>query len=170
MTISRTLRMLAVALAVTAAALAVMVSPAFAEVGCTGCAPWWHLSSFSRPSYLQSGQGRDEIQEIRLTSDEGLYKLTKPGYPADSAFISAEAGAGEVQEQLEGGVYGAGNVRVKTAPGPAGGKAFRITFVGELEDQWISLGEAKSVEGAKVSVSEVTRGRPDGVIVVNASN
>jgi hypothetical protein len=170
MTIPGTLRTAVAAFAVAVAALALAAVPAFAEAGCSGCTPWWHVSAFSRPSYLQSGQGRDEIQEVRLTSEEGLYKLTEPGHPGSSALISADASVGEVQHQLEGEVYGTGDVRVRAAQAPAGERAFRITFVGELEDQWVSPIEANRVEGARVSVGEVTRGRPDGVIVVNASN
>jgi hypothetical protein len=170
MTIHRPLRSIAVGFAAIAAALAVAATPASAETACSGCAPWWHLSMFARPSYIQPGQARNEVQEVRLTSEEGVYTLTKHGHPADNTLVLADASAGEVQQALESEVYGVGNVRVKAAPGPAGGKAFRITFVGELEDQGIALVEATKVQGAEVSVSEVTRGRPDGVIVVNASN
>jgi hypothetical protein len=170
MTIYRTLRMGAVGFAAIVAVLAVVVAPASAESACSGCSPWWHMGAYSRPSYLQSGQGRDEIQKIRLSSDEGLFTLTESGQAGKSALISADESAGEVQRQLEGEVYGAGNVKVKVAPGSPGGRVFTITFVGELEEQWIKLIEANKVEGAEVSVSEATRGRPDGVIVVNAAN
>ncbi len=170
MTIHRTLRTVAAGFAAIVALLVIVAAPASAETA----SPWWHLSAFSRPSYIQPGQARDEVQEVRLTSTEGLFTLgiaksnsnTPPG---KNALILAQASAGEVQQGLEE-VYGAGNVRVKTAPGPVGGKAFTITFVGELEDQWIPTLEAREVKGAEVSASEIRRGRPDGVIVVNASN
>ena len=177
MTTSRTIRTIVAGLAATVAGLACAVVPAFAETGCSGCEPWWHLTSFVRPSYLQPGEGRDEVVELRLADDEGRFTITEakrdggigeePGRKKVS--ISAEASAGEVQRQLEEGVYGAGNVRVRTVPGPVGGRAFRITFVGELEDQWIVVPEVAK-ERVAVSASEVSRGRPDGVIVVNASN
>jgi hypothetical protein len=169
MMISKTLRRIATVSLALLAVLMFFVAPAFAETECSGCKPWWHVTSLSRPSYLQAGQATDEVQEVRLSSDEGIYRLTEPGNPAGSALISAEAGAGEVQRQLEE-AYGAGTVKVARAPGPAGGKAYRITFVGGLEDQLVPLLEAATVEGAQVTVSEVTRGRPDGVIVVSATN
>jgi hypothetical protein len=139
-------------------------APAYAE------SPWWHLTSLSRPSYLQPGQGKDEVQEVQLSSGEGYFVLSEAERPSRYALLSASASAGEVQHALEAEVYGAKNVKVSAAQGPVGGRAFRITFVGELEDQWLRLVEATSVEGAAVSVSESVRGRPDGVIVVNAVN
>src|SRR5580692_2062631 len=171
MTISRPLRTFAAGLVAVVAGLTALAVPAFAASECSGCEPWWHLSAYSRPSHLQPGQSRDEIQEVRVGGGEGVYELyehTRPGN--NSALISAEAGAGEVQQQLENEVYGAGNVRVRAVPGPPGGKAFRITFVGQLEDQSIRLVGTKEMNGPDVSASAVTRGRPDGVIVVNAAN
>jgi hypothetical protein len=134
--------------------------------------PWWHLTMLSRPSYLQPGKGKDEVQEVRLSSEEGFYILAELHKEARGAFtlLSASATAGEVQHHLESEVYGAGNVKVTTVPGPPGGKAYRISFVKELEDQWVRRVEVQALEGAQVSAQEVSRGRPDGVLVVNAVN
>jgi hypothetical protein len=171
MTIYRTLRAVAAGFAVIVAVLTVAAAPASAETACPGCAPWWHLTSFSRPSYLQAGQGTDEVQEVRLSSEEGFYTLAVVrGGKREFALLSASATAGEVQHQLESEVYAPGTVKVTAAPSPAGGRAYRITFVGGLEDQAVQLLEAATVEGANVAVSEVTKGRPDGVIVVSAAN
>ncbi len=153
-------------------AAALLLVPAGAGVArAQGGSPWWHLSSFSRPAVLRAGQARDEVQEVHLSSEEGFYTLARPGHaPGSYALLSAADGAGEVQRQLEREVYGAGNVKVNEAPRPPAGRAFRITTVGELEDQRLRLLEAATVKGTTVSVSEVTQGRPDGVIVVNATN
>ena len=134
--------------------------------------PWWHLTTLSRPSYLQPGKGKDEVQEVRLSSEAGFYILAEPGKEVRGAFtlLSASATAGEVQHQLESEVYGAGNVKVTAVSGPPGGKAYRITFVKELEEQWVREVEVQAIEGAEVSAQEITRGRPDGVLVVNAVN
>src|SRR3977135_1796018 len=114
--------------------------------------PWWHLTALSRPTYLQPGQAKNEVQEVRLSSEEGFYTLARVSHgKRSSALLSASETAGEVQHQLEGEVYGAGNVKVSSAAGPPGGRAYRITFVGELEDQSVAL-----VKGAKVESVEVS--------------
>jgi hypothetical protein len=155
-------------LALVAVCVATLLGVAPAYAG----SPWWHLTTLSRPTYLQSGKGRNEVQEVRLSGEEGLYILAEVSHEkrGNFALLSAEATPGEVQRQLEAEVYGAGNVKVTAGQAPAGEKAYRITFVGELEDQWVVLPEVARLEGSQVSVSEATRGHPDGVIVVNAVN
>jgi hypothetical protein len=47
--------------------LAVSVSSASAEAG----SPWWHLASSERPTNLQAGVGRDEVQEVTVSATGG---------------------------------------------------------------------------------------------------
>ncbi len=161
---------------VTRRALAVSLVALACASGASGAAarsPWWGVTVFSRPASLQAGQGRDDIQEVRLTSAEGDYILAKHGNAGGPSYVllSANASAGQVQKALEHEeMFGPGNVRVRSAPGPAGGRAYRITFVGALEDQSLAVLEAKSLIGAEVSTESVVEGRPDGVIVVNLVN
>jgi hypothetical protein len=110
---------LALALALAGAA------PAFAG------SPWWHLTSQSRPSYLAPGKATDEVQEIRVTGEEGLYLLVaEHGVDLGGALLTATATSSEVQHELEG-VYGAGDVKVENGQPITGGQSYRVTFMGQ---------------------------------------
>ncbi len=158
----------------TVVAVLVLLSGLLGVLGASSAraagSPWWHLTTLSQPSYLQEGQAKNEIQEVRLSSEEGLYVLIEPEHANNSALISANEPLTEIQHQLESEVYGAGNVKVSAAQGAPGGRAYKITFVKGLGDQSVALVQARVIEGAQVFVGEATRGRPDGVIVVNAVN
>src|SRR5258708_10144863 len=100
------------ALIAVAVWLLVLVGAAPAFAG----SPWWHMSSLSRPSYIQPGKATDEVQEIRVVGEEGLYfiassKLSFDFMPEGQVLLPAEATPGEVQSELES-VYGEGNVQV----------------------------------------------------------
>jgi hypothetical protein len=168
---SRTARRMPLALAVAGVWVAALAgaAPAYAE------SPWWHLGSQSRPSYLQPGKATDEVQEVKVSGEEGLYLLAsyRGLERGHKALLSASATPAEVQHELESEVFGAGNVTVTSGQPVSGGKSYKITFVGELESQWVATMEVSGVaksNSPSVSVSEVTRGRPDGVIVVDATN
>jgi hypothetical protein len=141
------------------------VAPAYAG------SPWWHLSSASRPTYLQRGLAKDEVQEVKVDGTEGMVVLVslKDGSRVNHTFILANATPAEVQSQLESEVYGAGNV---TVTGSAG--HYVVTFVGELEDQPVERMEAVPIElsggDGEVTVTELVKGRPDGQILVTAVN
>jgi hypothetical protein len=150
-------------------ALLAVAAPALAQ------SPWWHISSQSRPSYLQAGKATDEVQEVKVSGEEGLYILaTRPNSstPEGETILPASATPAEVQRELENEVFGEKNVSVTAGQPVPGGKSYKIAFVGELESQWVTRMEAKTVNSNSpaVSVGELTRGRPDGVIVVNATN
>ncbi|MGH2854356.1 MAG: hypothetical protein ACRDLF_09230 [Solirubrobacteraceae bacterium] len=146
--------------------------PAFAE------SPWWHLTSQTRPTYIQPGKATNEVQEVRVSGEEGIYMLaSRQGLEhGHYALLPANASPAEVQRELasvfEGEKPGSVNVSVTSGQPVPGGRAYRVTFVGELEAQWVATMEAKGVNANSpvVSVSEVARGRPDGVVVVDASN
>ena len=141
----------------------------------SAASPWWHITSQTRPTYIQPGKATDEVQEVRLSSEEGLYRigtLSNCGCALNSTILSASETPAQIQRELESELYGAGNVSVSEGQPVPGGRAYRITFVGELETQWVRLVQAEPIngKGLQVITSEVTRGRPDGVIVVNAVN
>jgi hypothetical protein len=163
-------------------ALPVLVVLCAAPVGASAAyaeSPWWHLTSQSRPSYLQSGQATDEVEEVRVSNGEGVYLLASGEGIASGhyTFVSTEESLGEVQHQLENEVFEAGSVKgptvkVTSVPASPGEEAYRVTFLGRFEAQWVAKMEGAPVMagGPAVSVSEVTRGRPDGVIIVDATN
>jgi hypothetical protein len=146
-----------------------------------GLSPWWHLSSASRPTYLQPGQGKDEVQQLTVSGTEGLY-LAEDG--ASKTILYVGESPKEVQralegyEALEGEMYGPGNVEVTGGPGPGGYnpyEVYEIKFVGKLADQVVTLMEHKHnvIRGEELvepTVQELVNGRPDGVIVVSAVN
>jgi hypothetical protein len=139
-----------------------------------GPSPWWRLTALTRPSYLQPGKATDEVQEIRVSGETGKYQLRTPvgcDCTKGETIVPAAASPAEMQSLLDE-VYGAGNVMVTAGQPVVGGRSYRVTFVEDLEAQWVAPLEAAPVNGnsPSVSVTEPTRGRPDGVIVVNAVN
>ena len=166
---SGTVRRRLPALAAAAVWLGALVGAAPANAN----SPWWHLGIQSRPSYLQAGKAVDEVQEVTVSGEKGLYKLAsyEGMQRGHDALISASAAPAEVQRELESEVFGEKNVSVTNGQPVPGGKSYKITFVGGLEAQWVALMETSAAgSGVPVSIRELTRGRPDGVILVNAMN
>jgi hypothetical protein len=144
---------------------------------------WWHVVSSVSPTSLNGGLAKSEIQTVTVSATGGFYLLETKGAPY--AAVNFDATDQELREALESN-YGAGTVQVTGGPGDElGDKAYQVTFVGNLAGQPIELIEVITVffknnlltcEGAgpgcrgAVSVSEVSQGRPDGQIVVSASN
>jgi hypothetical protein len=135
--------------------------------------PWWHLTSGARPAAIQPGLAQSEVQEVTAEAG-GLFGLNAGGqsvgnfesapYPRE---LLTKATAANVQTALEN-VYGAGNVLV--TGGPAGVAPLVITSVNEDADVPVSPVEVAFSFGGTVSTHVVTKGRPDGNIVVTASN
>jgi hypothetical protein len=142
--------------------------------------PWWHLSSGSRPTYLQAGQGKDEVQEVAVSATEGeLFLLVIEGKHEIPAFFKWDATPVEVEKGLEA-IYGAGNVKVSGGPGDEEGtKPYVITWhdqrvapmIALLSSMFLHCGGATGT-GCKgqATVSEVHQGAPDGQIVFTAAN
>ena len=136
--------------------------------------PWWHLGTEARPAYFQLGKARDEVQRFSTgagieDSGAGLYG---PGYGSrdvegEVALTGGETPA-EVQKALEG-LYGAGNVEVTSVPPFA---VYEAKFVGELADQPVlPMKLCQHIpQNDCPSVTQVVEGRPDGEVVVNATN
>jgi hypothetical protein len=166
-------------------ALGVLVVLSLTMVGGVSSAfalsPWWHLSSGERPASIRSGVARDEVQEIAVSGNEGEFVLI--GAESNLAFFQWDATHGELQTGLEG-IYGQGNVSVTGGPGDeTGSEPYTVEFTGELAGQSVEpINGAASVtflhckEGSgpdcrkEVTVTEKTKGRPDGKIVVTAAN
>jgi hypothetical protein len=166
---------------VAAGALVVLagVGPAYAG------SPWWHLSSASRPTYLQPGQAKDEVQQVTVNANTGTYELEDlgvgPRREGEGRRVTLEVGEEpkKVQEALEG-MYGAGSVEVTGGPGPEASnpyEVYEVKFVGKLAYRQVNpIGPEwfppEVLVGARkeVAVKEVAKGRPDGTIVVSAVN
>lgn len=113
-------------------------SPALAEIECSTCSPWWHLTAATRPSHLQhkegSAPGQDEVQEIVTTpgnysafTEQTNFYLKINGAKIEEfatkeiaeAFGVTLLSAANIQKALEGEnkennkAYGPGNVTVK---------------------------------------------------------
>jgi hypothetical protein len=144
--------------------------------------PWWRLTSGARPTHIQPGLARGEVQEVTISATGGLAFLFGPNEGV--ALVNWNATSLEMQESLEG-MYGAGNVEVTGGPGDeTGSKPYVIRFVGELSDQPVAPLKVNpatffflSCEGAtgpnckgETIVTEKTQGRPDGEVVVTAAN
>ncbi len=147
--------------------------------------PWWHLSSGARPTVLQPGVAKNEVQDLTVTGSVGetfvVLNVTKKeakeieeGMKAPPPFAELAVGdsASVVQTGLEI-VYGAGNVEV-TSGEPIGSEPYVVAFKGALTDQPVRLmnTELSALFGfaGEAKVTQATLGRPDGQIVVTAAN
>jgi hypothetical protein len=141
--------------------------------------PWWRLTSGSRPTNLQSGLARNEVQGLTVSATEGEFvlerkKIEGQGELVGSASVKFDATHGELQVALEG-VYGAGNVQVSEGSGDTTEThSWVITFTGELADQVVrppvTLASTLGGGKAEATVSELVGGRADGEILVTADN
>ena len=150
-------------------------APASAE------SPWWHFSSTSRPTYLQPGHAKAEVQRLTVSATEGVYQLERGGSGRRTRLAVGEEPE-QVQVALEE-LYGAGNVQVNGGPGSGNDNEFEvyeIEFTGELIDQplgFMRVAEKHlklSIEGREeegsISMTAVSNGAPDGQILVTAVN
>jgi hypothetical protein len=154
------------------------VAPAFAA------SPWWHLSTTSRPSYIAPGQAQDEAWQLTVNANEGVYVIEGPlvnGEVMDRALRVNEAPE-EVQEVFEE-FYGPGTVEVLGGPGSDPSieyGAYEIRFRGALTDKLVAVPpiirnlttfyEEEEPPTGVVSLRELSMGRPDGHILVTATN
>jgi hypothetical protein len=127
---------------------------AFAQSECSACAPWWHLTSGSRPAYLNTGAGlpgqpgADSVQEL-VKGENGLLYIVSPTLteeeienavfeegPTKGFQITETSTAKEVEEgldALEG--YGPGSVHVQLLSA----EHYKVTFVGPLAESPVAL-------------------------------
>lgn len=94
MSASRLLRMSVLAAAGLSVALGAAPA-AFAET----LAPWWGVSTGARPTSLQSGLARDEVQELTVSATSGNYFFG--GTLRVEKLLPYNATADEVQKQLQ---------------------------------------------------------------------
>jgi hypothetical protein len=145
-------------------------------------APWWHLSLGSRPTPIQPGLAKDEVQKLTVSATGGVFLI---GLSEPEQIVPFNATHEELQADLEA-MYGAGNVAVSDGPGDEEGtKPYEIRFTGALADQPVKpmlvsrafFGLELNCEGATGSgcrneaiLTELSKGRPDGQIVITAAN
>ncbi len=159
-------------------AAAAIVLAALPLASASAASPWWGLTSGERPTNLQSGFARDEVQEIttstkvifqlkvngsavELNGNEGIF-MTEPFFK-ENGEIYPQPTPANIQKALEGvEAYGEGTV---VTGGPAGVHPFVVTNHGKLVPKLQVI--AKSGE-AKVKV--LSEGRPDGQVIVVAQN
>jgi hypothetical protein len=145
--------------------------------------PWWHLTSGSRPTRIQPGVAKNEVQELTVSATSGklLLEHVQKGEIVGASIVKFDASDEELKANLEE-LYGAGNVLVTGGPGDAGGsRPYVVTFTGELADQQVepmqALNSFPFIPGVKLeggreeaTVTEKTKGVADGVIVATAAN
>jgi hypothetical protein len=153
------------------------VAPARAE------SPWWHLGSASRPTYLKGGLAENDVQELTVKATGGEFavyngaalemegQFNEKGEP-NFAVFSFDAEAKALEEGLRA-IYRSDTVKV--SGGPGGVAPYKIVFPGQYVPPVGANGVLPVAMGGKelvgeVNVTEVSRGRPDGEIVVTAVN
>jgi hypothetical protein len=136
-----------------------------AATPCEQCTPWWHLTTYSRPTNLWTP--KSEAQEIDDTATEGKFALfvTEPSFKL-AGILPYNASAKEVEEALQN-VYGAGNVEV--TGGPGGEKPFIVTAINPDAGAWMPQPEIKVALNEHVK-AEVTSEGGSGEIVVHTIN
>jgi hypothetical protein len=129
------------------------------------------LSSVSRPTYLQPGQARDDVQQVTLNPSIEQYELRDNGtglFGRGEQVVSLKRGwtLDKIREALET-AYKKGNVEVTEVSS----ESYDITFVNELADLPVNPITAEVPGGVTpVEVTEVAKGRPDGEVVLTAAN
>src|SRR5580700_8764515 len=58
--------------------------------------PWWHLNSGARPTVLQSGVARNEVQELTISATEGDVLIAN--FPSKELEILEEGGHRSFEE------------------------------------------------------------------------
>jgi hypothetical protein len=190
MTIFNVLLTFAAALVPLLLVLVLCATPALAAT--ETLAPWWGITTGSRPTDLQAGVGKDAVQRVTVTATGGEFllgnraELIESGLTKGFAVFEWDATAAEVQSGLEG-VYGAHNVQVSGGPAhvpPVLGEeswSYVITFTGALSTDPVQpifttreLKLTTNLEGTideeRGEAEEVVKGTPDGQIVVEAEN
>jgi hypothetical protein len=171
-------RVAAAPLVVLLATFVFGVTPACAQ------APWWGVTSGTRPSSLHAGVAQNEVQELKVNAVGGDVLWAVASNPfGEHVVFPYNASHEEVQAALEG-LYGKDNVEVaggcKEEVPPLSECAYKVTFKNALVGQPVPppAGEdfgfagffgSPSLEG-EASIAEVAKGRPDGSIVVTVQN
>jgi hypothetical protein len=172
--------------AVSAAAVLVLFAVGASSAG--AASPWWHLTSGSRPTYLNADGGKpgaNAVFELTVTGSGGEYFVEEPvavsknprggvqapaehpnpGEPeyeeANFVAIPDEAGAPEIQAKIEEIVaFGLGNVKVTET----GAGLFTI----EIVERNVSLAAEAGASAALVTLG--ADASADGELVVTAEN
>ncbi len=161
----RTLGVFAAAIAVAAAMLTLFAPPASASG-----APAWSVVSISEPTHL--APPAKQVDELTVHASGGLIVLQVPEtavVKAAFAFMPYNGSASELQQKLEEGGLGTGNVNV--TPGSEAG-SYRISFEGNLADVPVSITTFNSYlsTGGEETVKTLSAGGGGGQLVVTATN
>jgi hypothetical protein len=145
--------------------------------------PWWHLTSGAIPTYLHSGVGKHEVQELVVTEEtpgsgvvlEVTVNGTQIGLFGTEPYAEEYKGLGvqllstaNLRAALET-VYGSGDVLVEEEEGkPAGTLAFKITDTKAIPVS--AIGAAMLIGSGTAQATQLSEGKADGEIVVTAEN
>jgi hypothetical protein len=150
---------------------------------CPTCAPWWHVTSGSRPTNMRPGAATNGVQEVTVTGNPGetfvLAELTadqvakaefwdKPEeQEPDFALFQVGAEASVVQTGLEG-VYGTGTVEVTGGPLATGtGNLFGpVSATGKLTNLSPTVEEVANATEFVVGQTIEGEGIPPGTTIL----
>ncbi len=163
-----------------------------------GESPWWHLSSGARPTVLQPGVAKDDVQELTVSATEGDFLITnfpvrelEEGHRTEAELLFAVLPYNASKKQLQEGldkVYLQRKVLVtREKSTEENSRTWEVTFPGQATEpinangnsayvrvfggERLGCGEPAAVPcKEEASVTQVSEGRPDGQIVVTAAN
>ncbi len=141
--------------------------------------PWWGVTTGARPTNLQSGVAKGEVEELNVSATGGEFALIETE-KFNVRIFPWNASAEAVQEGLEE-IYGSRKVEVRGGPGDEGGtKPYIVTFPGQQVEpllangaypEFFPGGKALSGGNAEANVIESVKGTgPDGQIVATVEN
>lgn len=165
----------------------------------SAASPWWHLASNTRPSYLHPGVTTNEVQHLTLSATKGDAFIAEPkaftkalgeflegkrsfenllvGVP--HAVVPYNATAAQVQEAFEAVFPGNKLVVTEEPDSEENTRLYAITFPAQTVELAFTnpefaaaFGLGGALEGGKgeVSIAELSKGKPDGQIIVTAAN
>jgi hypothetical protein len=149
-------------------------------------APWWGITTGSRPTDLVSGVASDEVQQLTATTGAAFgfkgmwFELGVGGKPVgqfatgeiDGLLGLPQPTEENIQKALEGSeFYGPGGVVVSEEPAPAGSLKLLVRSVkkGPVPTLEVIANHATE-DGGTVEARILSEGRVDGQLVVEAEN
>jgi phosphodiesterase/alkaline phosphatase D-like protein len=160
--------------------------------------PWWHLRTEPEPTYFHGGLAKNEVQEIEATPGEteilghklegaafqisvngrslgtfatepGAKEWNEFGILVDHAGPVTAATKQSIQAALEAsGAYASGAVNLQEKAGVLPGSV--VFTVTSRDPASISVAPAPLVSFGEAHATVVTKGRPDGELLVSATN
>jgi hypothetical protein len=133
---------------------------------------WFHLTSSARPTNLHSGVASDTVQEVEFASVGETVCLAAhtEASEEEAACFTGEETAASMEATLRSTVFPERELSVEREE-TGGGSRYLITFHGQDVPPMASAPSIEEFEfGAGTPITRLSRGGPDGLMVITVSN